>query len=1562
MWPMIDAVQALPLVYSLASVLTLIYLSRKPVHLDQYESLRAKDQFDDSFVTTETTRSSESILDQAQERHQKRRFSGLTINLARLFLATAELGLALFSFTLVSSTQEGDEQPKESIAQYLIESSQIISWAYALVLSLAHIIRPAVANQFWIRTQLDLFNVLQFALSSVHVYYSDIWTAHPAEWPLALKLDSIAWFGSLLLVLAILFTRPYEPRILSKRLKKGQVSRVEATELSSSIAGRVAFSWLNSLVLLGHRRPIRDSDLSELEGVDQSIVSIRKYDTVNLARKGTFTHKLLISLRAEFFVQFLLALPWCVTVNISPYCLKKIIEYMECQECAPPGIRQYMYVFGILFATLGGAISRQQAEQCGRHMYMHVVSVTNSEIYAKALRRKDNSSLTEQQSQGRGSANVANLVAVDIKKLETPFSGLFKIYGLPLQFFIAAYQLYDLLGATAWIGIGFMIVTVPVPAVIFGITMQLFHQIMETKDSRMDTLNEMLSAIRIIKFFGWESKFEEKIRKARAAELQQTRSSFKLMMVASIIWQSIPLLNIVLVFVAYTVFFGNELSASKVFTTLALFNILRNVMDSLPQNIQSVTQASVCLGRINEFLQEEELARDTTVTVLNKDSKIRTVRTPSTHPIIGFENASFTWPNKENEKAPSKPEEEQPILSQEPEERFKLQNLTLDFPVGKLSLVVGPTGSGKSALLLSLLGELDRLEGTVYLPRLDYGDRHKRDRERKARGSGIAYVAQTAWLQNATIRDNILFGREYDQKRYDAVIEGCALLPDLTILESGDLTEIGELGITLSGGQKQRVSLARAIYSAADVLILDDCLSAVDSHTGKQLFRTLTGPLVQGRTVLMVTHQVQLTLSHADYVVVLKEGEVIGSGTPELAIRSRWIENVTLVSPISEHDQHDSETGTLNSEDTALKDNNKPVKKPLVKLIEDENKSEGTVSWRVYRIYALAAGGLFFWFGLSMIYLLHEFLEISQTGWLARWMNKLGESVGDPGSFGFNLGIYISLNIAFMLYGALCTLFLLNGVLNASQSLHDQLLHKISRAKVRFFDTTPLGRIVNRFSADMADVDENVGRSLAGLFICTCAVIGILTVITFNLPVFLIPGLFIVGVFVVIGAFYVPVSRDLKRLNANSRSPILNHFNETLAGQVTVRAYGLEHVFFTKNLIYLDNNNRTDWLLSSLARWLDFRASVAGSIVSFATGILILQNRGKIQAGSAALSLTYALLFTGIISEVIRSYAQHEMNMNAVERVAEYMDLEEEPPATIAGSRPAASWPQKGEIAINHLVMKYSPETPAVLHNVSLRFKAGEKVGIVGRTGSGKSTLAISLFRFMDPASGSIEIDGVNITSIGVQDLRTKLTIIPQDPTLFKGTLRSNLDPFGEREDRDLWEAVRRSHLVPSSATGPAVIEIADQAEGGEEEDTIVDPSKITLDTPVKENGSNFSQGQRQLIALARALVRQSKIIVMDEATASVDYETDVKIQQTIREEMSASTILTIAHRIRTIADFDRVVVLSAGEVAEFDKPLALMKKEGGLFRSLCEESSDYEGLLAIAEEKERKDAEASWS
>ncbi|KAI7822518.1 P-loop containing nucleoside triphosphate hydrolase protein [Gamsiella multidivaricata] len=1380
-------------------------------------------------------------------------------------------------------------------------------------------------------------------------------------------------------------TRPYQPLTPIKKLKEGESVRLPSPEYSSSLYSQLTFAWVNYMVYLGFKRPLQDIDLADIETQDCSVYSTHLLPFVRLHREDSLFWSLFKVLKWEFFAQFLWALPWCILINVSPYCLNKIIGYIECKTCGPPTAINYLYVFGLLFSSLIESLCNQQALHIGRRIFVHTISICNAEVFAKTLRRKDMASPAEKSSEQDqagdtkkdGTLNISsklhtryrlvNLVAVDIKKLEIPFSYVYYLYGFPLQFILAGIQLYQLLGYASLVGIASMFATFPIPAKLYSMMLKVFRHIMNTKDERMDALNEMLSAIRIVKFFGWESKFEEKITAAREKELQRTKESYIQMIFTNIIWTIVPLLNIVIILACYTKVFGHEITASKMFTTLALFNIMRQSLNTLPWQIKNTMQAAVSLKRINKFLLEEELIKDTAVTKVNAKAG-----TNISQPIIGFVNASYAWPNKE--------------------QRFKLKNLNVDFPVGKFSVIIGPTGSGKSALLLALLGELERLEGQQYMPRLDYGRSASRDE-----GSGIAYVAQTAWLQNTTIRNNILFGREFDQERYDAVVEGCALLVDFEILESGDATEIGEQGITLSGGQKQRISLARAIYSNARVLLLDDCLSAVDSHTGKHLFQTLTGPLVAGRTVLMVTHQVQLTMTSASLVVVMNKGEILGSGTPQEVISSEWVDNVSLVAPAADGDS--SEVSTLNSEGEQQPKAKKSEKK-AVKLTEDEKKIEGAVTWRVYKTYLTASGGWPFWIGLVILFFTRELVNVSQNAWLAIWANKAAQSTGsfaiktfdymtpapvaqslyaafaprNGGSYGvitmavfgkgepetvdinYYLGVYILISLFTLIFTSLTNYYTIIGGLLASRSLHEQLLRKVSRAKVRFFDTTPMGRIINRFSSDISTIDDDVSNGIQGVFGSVVTVVGIVAIISASMPLFMIPAVFIVAIYGVIGALYVPVSRDLKRLNSNSRSPILIHFNEALTGLATIRAYGFERRFRSKNLINQDNNNRTFFLLWSTNRWLHWRVDIAGALVAFVTGILIMQNYDDIEPGWAAMSLSYALMFTTTIVWLIRNYAQNEMNLNSVERVAEYMNLEEEPPAIIEGSRPPASWPYAGEIVVDHLVMKYAPDTPAVIKDISFRINAGEKIGVVGRTGSGKSTFAISLFRFMDPASGSITIDGIDICKIGLHDLRSNLTIIPQDPILFKGTLRSNLDPFGEREDRELWEALRRSHLIPDTRPNSKAPSYRNSLEITANE--TVDPSKITLDTPVKENGSNFSQGQRQLIALARALVRQSKIIVMDEATASVDFETDLKIQGTIRQEMANSTIITIAHRIRTIADFDRVLVMNAGEIAEFDKPLVLMKKEDGLFRSMCERSAEFDALLAIAEEKEKRDAE----
>jgi ABC-type multidrug transport system fused ATPase/permease subunit len=1319
------------------------------------------------------------------------------------------------------------------------------------------------------------------------------------------------------------------------------------------------FSWVNEMMKKGNHQTLNDDDLLELPNESRAKNALALY---RLQKTASMALNLLASFKSPLFAQFWYCMGWSILMFGPPLFLNKIIKFIENGDESVSSA--FIYVLGLFLTSCGQSLAYQQALYIGRTLGIRIQSIVIGEVYSKSLRRRDESGGSAAAAGGdqiglsaKSKVNVNNLLSVDAQKMGELTAYVFYIYCFPVQITICIWSLYKLLGNASLWGVFVMCISQPVTYWLSRRFQKLQHAAMACTDKRIGLMNELLNAIRIIKFFAWEKQFRQRVLDSRDAELKVIRSRLYMFMWIGSTWFLIPVLIMVAVFYAYTREY--VLTASTAFTALALFNNFKTTLDELPVITSFILQANVSLGRIGKFLQEDEVK----LPAPNNTS--------STH--IGFvDNASFSW-NEGKDAVPH------------------VKNLNVSFPLNKLSIVCGPTGSGKTTLLSSLLGETHCLSGSAVLPRKPYN---------KSEGlggavSGIAYVAQTAWLQNASIRDNILFGLPYDQERYENILYMTALTRDLEILEFGDSTEVGEKGITLSGGQKQRVAIARAVYSQADIVILDDCLSAVDAHTAKHLYEhCLLGEYMRNRTVILVTHHVSLCIRGSGYVVALNEsGSVSAAGKPFDVIKTGVLGEVLSQEGWMEKIDAKEEAATNGPIPTIprMNKNKANAADGAGKLVQEEKRAEGGVSWQVYATYYYASGGFFFWFSVLLFFCAAQASILGQDYWIKVWSSAYGsandiaaqvmnvasgnyngsrsdvlvntlfsynnmvpQSIkafatelkdGESVDVAYYLGIYFLIGMISLALTMLRSLFLFYGTLKASRSIHSQLLDRILRAKVRFFDTTPVGRIVNRFSSDLETIDQAVGPSLSFLLYSIVATVYVIILISIITPAFIIPGVFIAMMFRSVGAYYLNTSRDMKRLNSVSRSPIYVQFNETVVGVATIRAFGAQRRFIKENFKRIDTNNRPFIWMWATNRWLHCRVDVLGAFVSFCTGVVLVLSKDVVNAGLAGLSLSYALTFTHHVLWVVRMYAINEMNMNAIERVHEYLDIDEEPPAHIAGATLRQSWPESGTVQVKNLVMKYAPDTPAVLRNVSFQTRPREKIGVVGRTGSGKSTLALSLFRFMEPAEGSVLIDGVDIHKIGLDDLRSRLTIIPQDPVLFSGTLRSNLDPFNQYQDAELWAALKRSHLIDHQLENSA----SNNSVKSSNSSTV---ETITLDSPVTENGNNWSQGQRQLIALARALVKKTSLIILDEATSSVDFDTDHQIQETIRNEFKDSSLLCIAHRIRTVADYDRILVLDHGQVKEFDTPYELMTRDGSIFQQMCERSGEFPELLAIAKAK----------
>ncbi|KAG4114413.1 hypothetical protein ERO13_D12G045100v2 [Gossypium hirsutum] len=849
-------------------------------------------------------------------------------------------------------------------------------------------------------------------------------------------------------------------------------------------------------------------------------------------------------------------------------------------------------------------------------------------------------------------------------------------------------------------------------------------------------------------------------------------------------------------------------------------------------------------------------------------------------------------------------------------ERPTLSNINLDIPVGSLVAVVGSTGEGKTSLISAMLGELPPIsEASVVV-----------------RGK-VAYVPQVSWIFNATVRDNILFGSSFESARYEKALDVTALRHDLELLPGGDLTEIGERGVNISGGQKQRVSMARAVYSNSDVYIFDDPLSALDAHVARQVFDKCVKGELRGKTRVLVTNQLHF-LSQVDRIILVHEGMVKEEGTFEDlsnngVLFQKLMENAGKMEEYAEEnensdvvDQKDSKpvaNGVPNDMPKRASQSNKTKEGKSV-LIKQEERETGVVSWNVLVRYKNALGGLWVVMVLFTCYILTEILRVSSSTWLSSWTDQSTTKMHGPGYY--NL-IYSLLSFGQVLVTLVNSYWLIISSLYAAKRLHDAMLTSILRAPMTFFHTNPLGRIINRFAKDLGDIDRNVAPFVnmflgqVSQLLSTFVLIGVVS----TMSLWSIMPLLVL--FYAAYLYYQSTAREVKRLDSVTRSPVYAQFGEALNGLSTIRAYKAYDRMADMNGKSMDNNIRFTLVNMSSNRWLAIRLETLGGLMIWFTATFAVMQNGRAQnqreyASTMGLLLSYALNITSLLTTVLRLASLAENSLNAVERVGTYIELPSEAPLIIENNRPPPAWPSSGSIKFEDVVLRYRPELPPVLYGLSFTISPSDKVGIVGRTGAGKSSMLNALFRIVELERGRILIDGCDIAKFGLMDLRKVLGIIPQAPVLFSGTVRFNLDPFSEHNDADLWEALERAHLKD-----------------------VIRRNSLGLYAEVSEAGENFSVGQRQLLSLARALLRRSKILVLDEATAAVDVRTDALIQKTIREEFKSCTMLIIAHRLNTVIDCDRILLLDSGRVLEYDTPEELLSNEGSSFSKMVQSTGD---------------------
>ncbi|OEJ86325.1 Oligomycin resistance ATP-dependent permease YOR1 [Hanseniaspora osmophila] len=1459
--------------------------------------------------------------------------------------------------------------------------------------------------------------------------------------------------------------------------------------LHANIISQIFFLWVLPLISVGYKRTLQPKDLFKMDeklGVDEvynrfeknwnkEINKLKQQQNINGSIDSTGKLKqnekdnddddeqevelkkftIIIVLFKTFYKQFLMAVMFIILGNCSsafnPMLTKKLINFVEKKQLIPDlhvnkGIG---YAIGASLIMLLNGIFFNHFFHMSMLMGGQVRSVLTKALLSKSFK------LSGKSKHKYTNGVITSMMSTDLSRLELALAFHPFLWGFPFPVVITIVLLIVNLGPIALVGIALFFVVV-------FVTMFGFKLILKTRalanihtDRRVTLMREILNSLKMIKYYAWEDAYEKNVNDSRTKEIKKvivisyTKNFFTALGI------TLPSLCSLITFLALYKIGWTGRNSGDIFSSLSLFQVLSIQMFFIPMALGTGVDGYIGLQRIQNFLKSSE-----------EQETPEKPECTNTENCLELRNCSFEWEsfendedaendnegNEGNEKAPSKSgkpnssskssplpssssssssspssassdlanTDKKPanVLSNQ-DDTSSLQklsksafsgftNLNLDIKKGEMVIVTGSIGTGKSSLLMALSGFMKQTSGVVHQ-------------------SGSLLLCGYPWIQNTTARNNILFGSDFDKKKYNKIVDVCTLGADFDILPAGDMTEIGERGITLSGGQKARINLARTVYKNRDIYLFDDVLSAVDARVGKYIMDYCMMGLLKDKTRILATHQLSL-IERADKVVFLGTDNSFDFGTVddlkernqdfvklldfaktesdkqreqelkekleagELDLKEQYAQHQTEKEkladlPLLQSSGTTKSDAALNKEQQVAADNasvamdvndyqpqfNEEYDKDLAQLkmqvsrkssrtlslsqsqkneeiVAEENRANmghttqkeeravNSISIRIYKEYVKAGAGKWaapiFGFYVTLV-TFTAFCTLFSSVWLSFWTEQKFKGRSES----FYMGLYCFWVFgAFLFLSSQFTMLCVLG-LRSSKVLNLKSVHKLLHTPMSFLDTTPIGRVLNRFTKDTDTLDNELTDQVR-LFVYQLGnLTGVIVMCIIYLPWFAIAVPFLAFCYICIANHYQCSGREVKRLEAVQRSFVYNNFNEVLGGMTTIKCFQKEQAFLMKNDFLINKQNEATFLSIALQRWvalfLDFVAVMFALIIA----ILCVTRTFHVSAASAGVMLTYVLQLPGLLNTLLRSMTQMENDMNSVERLVSYAtELPQEAAYRVPEMTPPAEWPVKSNIRFEDVSLAYRPELPLVLKHVSISVADGEKIGICGRTGAGKSTIMSALYRLVELSTGKIIIDGVDISKIGLYDLRSKLSIIPQDPVLFKGTVRKNLDPFVEHDDAELWDAlVRGGAIEPEEIDFVKTQKVGQVGKKNEEDEEEV--HKFHLDQEIEEDGTNYSLGERQLLALSRALVRRSKILILDEATSSVDYETDNKIQHKIVQEFGESTILCIAHRLKTILNYDKILVLDQGEVREFDTPLNLFKQEQSIFREMCNRS-----------------------